>query len=196
MPAYFSLDTFFKPVIYDGFVKDIYNKVIESGFDFVSGVNEAKDMTFDELCIYNEGLLRSRFQLRLDQLASEGYKQVYFQHKEFTSIRCFWIHCDEYIMFSLIVPEADIIKYDMREYSFVEDKIKLLISTATKLMNLKNSLVAQTSREISDGSFELNEVENKNLSVDPFAYVNSDNVKFNIEGYNFAIGGNLIYFYV
>ncbi len=145
MPAYFSIEFEFKYTdIYDDFVKDIYTTFIQNGFPFKSGFYHENKLTFDDIIIRNQELLRNKLKLGMDQHYLEGYEQILLRYNDEVDLRLFWNYEDKTVSFICIIPEYNVIQYSA-------DEINKFLDLAMKVWKSHTVETVQACLEFDGG---------------------------------------------
>ena len=188
----FYLQMFFiKERIKPNFVRDIYQLIIDAGFEFASGyVTEGdgsyRDIdTLEEIVEYNQ----ARFEERLvagfpkedyhyDTVYDYelGYRHIYFRREGFKDLDGSWNENDGHPTFTLCMEEYDVMfKKEVpgqtyREDFYIREKIEPLKNMALKLWDNRKVDVVQTTHDMDDPWYSIYDVgRSENIYYNPFA---------------------------
>jgi len=181
MPDYLSMDMMFKNErVKSGFIKSIYQQIIDAGFDFFGEFYWEGDepafirSTLEDISNWNQTHLEDRLRLSFPE-EDDRYKQILFKREGYSEIRGIWSDFNRHLKFYIIVPEEDVLFYNKDVY-YIEHKITPFILLAKNLW--ENGLVdaVQTETEYDDPLYNFNDIKTgRNIRFRPFAIISKRN---------------------
>jgi hypothetical protein len=110
MPAYMDTQFEFPQSRAHGLVRRFYDALRDGGAAYMSVFpwGCSADMPLDEVVLWNQEKLNSRFTLGYDQSVRHDYRQILVALQPFSSARVFILLAEAAVRFHLIVPESDV----------------------------------------------------------------------------------------
>lgn len=153
MPAYVNISIQFeRKELYPSFVKDLYSVLENAGLKFKSGYKWCEKEHLSEIAEWNRKLLEQNFQLGFAEHYTHDYKQVLFDHSDYSEIRGFFLNnCpqDDLFVFEIVVPESDIMEAEGSGV-FNKEKIKEWTGIAKEIWTFEPVRAIQMGTEDSD----------------------------------------------
>lgn len=153
MPAYFSISVQFeRKELYPSFVKDLYSVLENAGLKFKSGYKWCEKENLNEITEWNRKLLEQNFRLGFTEHYTHDYKQVLFDHGDYSEIRGFFLNNypqDNLFVFEIIVPESDIMEAEGSGV-FIKEKIEEWTGIAKEIWTFEPVRAIQMGPEDSD----------------------------------------------
>ena len=182
MPTYFGILLHFeRKDIYPMFMKDFYSSLENAGMKFKSGFWGFENDTLDKIVEWNQNLIENDFELGFTEHHSHDYKQAVFAYMDYSKVRGFWLNnylCKNEFVFSLIVPESEVMEYNNFHFHFLCEKVENLIEISKKLWSdFPYIKMIQTECEVSSGEVSVKDIRiGKKPQVLPFAVVSESDV--------------------
>ena len=178
MPAYLSMKLMFiQQRIKSGFVKNIYQQIIQAGFDFLGEFDDLDDdkptyfkTTLKDISDYNQTHLEERFRLDFPK-KDDQYKPILFQREGYSELRGIWYDFNNHPVFDLSVPEEDVLFYNNGVH-YIQEKITPFITLAKTLYEKGLVDVVATELECDDPPYGFSDILNgRDIWFRPFAII-------------------------